>query len=245
MMVNPDQARDRQYITDALDYIQKRVKSKKIGSEKSKERWDFASATLCEVVLSAFKAKAEVLNDLDIISNKDLTKIGKKFVDSLLEDLKNFLRKPKNIKKADKSDQITQSIYVTIDTLSALNVKGSKLTELASEADAFIDSLSESHPNIVMKLRTFMSAYAEETRKAFPIYVEDDITTIIGRQFIKRNGQALTVGKSQAEKLKLLKSICGGPSTPLVQLDGLLAARHIITSCEGECTLQSLCAQLC
>ena len=51
MMKNPDQSRDRQYITEAFDYVQKMVKSTKQGSEDINAKWNFASATLCEVLL--------------------------------------------------------------------------------------------------------------------------------------------------------------------------------------------------
>ena len=130
--------------------------------------------------------------------------------------------------------QLILSLYVTIEALTSLDVKPSKVAELTEEAHLFTESLKDLHSDVVMKLRNFMSAYAADSRKASPVHNEEDTTTIIGRKHIKNNAATLIIGKDQAEKLSVLKSIIGESSTSSVKLDQLLASRQIIASCGGE-----------
>ena len=106
MTANLDQARDRAYISEALDHLKKETKKKKIDGKTPKTKWCFSLVTLFEVVLSALRTKKTILNDLNIISNKDLARIVDKFNGSLLEQLQNLVRKPKKFMKAGKGDQM-------------------------------------------------------------------------------------------------------------------------------------------
>lgn len=233
MMINLDQARDRTYTLEALDHLQKKLKNKKADNKNLKPRFDFASVTLLEVVLTTFNAKAEILNKLNIVSSTALAKVVSKFTDSLLEDLKGLLQKPKKFKKADDYDQKKLSVLSRIDALTSLNIDKSKSAELTDDLNTLLASLSESQTEFATRLQTFIFAHAEEARKALPDSFNGDVSTIYGRHSINQNVNTRIVGKSHSEKLAILKSICEAASLPLVKLDQLLAARQLIISCEG------------
>lgn len=229
MTANLDQARDKEYASDAFDSLKKIVKSKKGDEKKSSTKWDFAAVALLEVVLTALTTKATILNDLDIISNKDLTKIGEKFKSSLVEQLHTLLQKPKKFKNTDKSDHNVLLLTSITDALAAVSAGEVESKELADDARNFIASLKGMQQEVTSKLETLLSPHLSDSS----LKSEGEIATVYGRQSIKEKMQALALGKDQVGKLELLRSISGPPSPPLVQLDRLLAARSLIISCEG------------
>jgi hypothetical protein len=233
MTANLDQARDRAYISEALDHLKKETKRKKIDGKTPKTKWCFSLVTLFEVVLTALRTKKTILNDLNIISNKDLTRIVDKFNGSLLEQLQNLLRKPKKFMKAGKEDQMILSLDSTIEALAAMDVDRANLAELADGVNTVISSLNEEQQALAMRLETFMTPHAQNLGQLFRPNSEDKPSTVLGRQSIKEKADALTVGKNQAEKLEILKLMCERSSPPLTQLNRLFAAKNIIFSCDG------------
>jgi hypothetical protein len=233
MTANLDQARDRAYISEALDHLKKETKKNKIDGKTPKKKWCFSLVTLFEVVLTALRTKKTILNDLNIISNKDLARIVDKFNGSLLEQLQNLLQKPKKFMKAGKGDQMILSLDATIEALAAMDVDEANLAELADGVNTLISSLNETQQALAMRLETFMTSHALNPSKSLRQNSEDEPSTVFGRQSIEEKANALTVEKNQVEKLEILKSMCERSSSPLTQLDRLFAAKIIIFSCDG------------
>lgn len=231
MTANVDQPRSQEYVTEVISYIKKQTKG--YGEEKEKHGSNFASVTLCQVVFTSLLAKAAALNDLQIISSRKLESITDSFKDSLLLQLRSILRKPEKL-ASSSSEARSLKLFAIIDTLSTVGIGGVKLAELTDDAKSFIASLPETEHELVARLETFMTVYSRDTDgELLDTELKGDTLTIYGRQGIFANSMALTAGKSQQEKLNLLKSTFGKDLVGLSQLDKLLAARCIISTCNG------------
>ena len=232
MTATLSQPQSQEYVSDTVTYIRKQ--SSGSGSKVKKGSWNFASTTLYEVVLAALLAKEAALDKLDLISCHDLKGISDSRKDSLLVEMKALLKKSK--KSASSTDQMTKHLALlsVINALTTLGVDGPKLAELTDDAESFIASLPETEREVASRLETFMSVHArDDDGDLLDTELKGDTSTISGRQGIVDKVNALIIGKDEEDKLELLKSLFGEDSVGLSQLDRLLAARHIISTCKG------------
>jgi hypothetical protein len=222
MTANIDQPGSQEYIAEAINYI----KGQKQNSEgKGKQKWNLASISLFQVVLSALLIKVATLEDLGIISRHELEGIVDSFKDSLLIQLRSLLKKP---------EMAGLKLLSTIDALSILGVDGAKLAEFIDDAKSFIASLPETEHEVAARLEIFIAVHSRDpVGELLDTELKGDTATIYGRQGIVEKASALTTGKSEQEKLVLLKSTFGVNLEGLLQLDKALAARHIISACKG------------
>jgi nucleolar pre-ribosomal-associated protein 2 len=232
MTASLSQPQSQEYVSDAVTYIRKQ--SSGFGSKGKKGSWNFASTTLCEVVLAALLAKEAALDKLDLISCQDLKVIADSRKDSLLVQMKGLLKKSK--KSANSGNQTAKHLDLlsVINALTTVGVDGLKLAELTDDAKSFIALLAETEGEVVSRLETFMSVHArDDDGNLLDTELNGDASTVSGRQGIVDKVNALIIGKDEDEKLELLKSLFGEDIDGLSHLDRLLAARHIISTCKG------------
>jgi nucleolar pre-ribosomal-associated protein 2 len=204
---NIDQPPQKAYISDAFAQIREKVKK---ARKKKEHRLNYGLIAIFVAAFSVFHTRAAPLNDLGVISKKDLDNTSAAFKDGLLAQLKEILHKSRKEKssksKTCQTSQTTINLFILsiMDALAALGVDSSKLSELEDDAKAFCTSVQDT----------------------------DDITTVLGRQSIREKTLASTTGKEKQEKLKLLDSIFGPGLVGLTQLDKLQAARQVIVSIE-------------
>jgi len=191
-----------------------------------------------EALLTALAAKATSLNDLDIISSTDLATLSASFQDFCIAQLRDRLeRKLKSSDIGSRKDG-SLAISVVIDALASLNVHGSRVVELKEAADTYITKVNKGKPelvNIARRLETFIGSYVSKVGdQGFVPKLDGLHTTVDDRQSIQKSMAKLTTGMDGAEKFKLLSSILGDDWESMNQLDKLLAARHIISSCDSK-----------
>lgn len=233
MTANLDQPGSQEYIKGAIDYIQ-----------RQKERVNFASVTLIQVTLNALSIKATTLNDLDILSSSQVERMRRSFTDSLLLQLSSLLKSGGKLSSNNESGNGLE-LLSTIDALSTLSVDGAKLAKSLDDAKLSIASLAETDLELAARLETFITVLSHNADgDFFDAEMKGDTSTIYGRQGILQKAAALTAGKCEQEKLQLLKSTFGENFVGLAQLDKLLAASHIISSCKGLLILPLLPSQL-
>lgn len=240
MTANLDQPRSQEYVSDAISHIRKKCPSS--GSKTKGERsWDFVSAALFQVVLSALSTKEASLDKRDILSSDDLKGITESFKSSLLRQLKSLLKMPAKLANTSSEGETGLELLTIVDALSTLGVDGTEAAELVEDVKSFIASLTEAEREVASRLETFISAYARDTDgDLLDTELKGNTFTIYGRKGIFEQAAGLTTGKSQQDKLDLLRETFGERLVGLSQLDKLLAARHIISSCKGLSVLALL-----
>ncbi|KAK2629876.1 hypothetical protein QTJ16_000696 [Diplocarpon rosae] len=216
---DPDQPRSKTYISEAFKNIQKRVAK---ASEKKKHRPNFALVATFEVALKAFRDKATVLHQLDVIDKGVLDCVVTSFKACTLAQLKNILR---SFEKGNDSDYML--VNSIIDGLSTLGVEGSELVGLEDDAVAYITSVGKTNVQFGERLQTFFV-----THRAGDIdqsHLEGDVTEslYVLRSMTERANAALS-GKNDQQKLELLREVL--EKGELERLDKLLAAREIVKS---------------
>jgi nucleolar pre-ribosomal-associated protein 2 len=233
MTANLDQPRSQEYVSDAISHIKKKCPTSG-GKAKGERSWDFASAALFQVVLSALSAKQASLDKRDIVSSEDLKGITDSFKGSLLGQLRSLLKKPAKLASTGSESETGLELLTIVDALSTLGLDGTKLAELVDDVKSFIASFTEAEREVASRLETFISAHARDTDgDLLDTELKGNTSTIYGRKGIFEQATALTTGKSQQDKLDLLRETFGENLVGLSQLDKLLAARHIISSCKG------------
>jgi nucleolar pre-ribosomal-associated protein 2 len=230
---NIDQPPQKAYISDAFAQIREKVKK---ARKKKEHRLNYGLIAIFVAAFSVFHTRAAPLNDLGVISKKDLDNTSAAFKDGLLVQLKEILHKSRKEKssksKTCQTSQTTINLFILsiMDALAALGVDSSKLSELEDDAKAFCTSVQDTELHIGKRLETFMAIYGPNVISED--LLADDITTVLGRQSIREKTLASTTGKEKQEKLKLLDSIFGPGLVGLTQLDKLQAARQVIVSIE-------------
>jgi hypothetical protein len=223
MTANIDQPGSQEYVAEAINYIKGQKQNS--GEGKGKQKWNLASIPLFQVVLVALLSKIATLEDLGIINRPELQGIVDSFKDSLLVQLRSLLKKPK---------KAGLKLLSTIDTLSILGVDGVKLAEYIDDAKSFIALLPETEHEVAARLENFIAVHSRDPDgELLDMEVIGDTSTIYGRRGMFEKASALTAGKSEQEKLVLLKSTFGVNLDGLSQLDKALAAKHIISACKG------------
>lgn len=231
MTTNLDQSRSQEYVSDTIAYMQKTCSAP--GKKSKADSWDFASATLFQVLLSALSAKEETLDELNLISRSDLKGVENSFKDSLVVQMRSLLKKPEKLDSSSRTARHLELLSI-IDVLTALGVDGLKLTELIDHAKTFINSLTETDGEVASRLETFISGHARnEDGELVDTELKGDALTTYGRQGIIDKANALVTGKSEKEKLELVQAIFGEDLAGISMLDKLLAARHVISTCKG------------
>lgn len=230
-MANLDQPRSQEYVSDAIAHT--RTQSLGAGDKSKKDSCNFASVALCQVVLSALLAKEDNLHELNIITRDDLNGITSSFKDTLRGQLKSLVKKPEKLANSSGGRRHLELLCI-IDALTTLGVDGTKLAKLASDAKSCVTSLTEADDEIASRLETFIAVHARDADgELLDTELKGDSSTIYGRQETIGKATALVTGKSQQDKLDLLQSTFGDDSAGLSQLDKLLAARYIISTCKG------------
>lgn len=233
MTANLDQPRSQEYISDAIAYLRKQSPSSRDRSKKD-QSCDFASATLSQIVLSALLAKEITLDELKVISSDDLNDVAGSFKDTLRSQMKSLVKKTEKLANPIDGAGRQLELLSIIDALTTLGVDGPKLAKLTGDVKSCVVSLTETQPEIGSRLDTFIAVHARDADgELLDTELKSDSSTIYGRQEIIDKVAAMVTGKDQQEKLDLLQSTFGDDLAGLSQLDKLLAARYIISTCKG------------
>ncbi|TAQ83921.1 hypothetical protein B7494_g7755 [Chlorociboria aeruginascens] len=226
--------RNRAYASEALAYLQQTITEIK----ESHAKLSIPSIVLSEILFTVLATKSDQLVALNIVGSTDLATCNQSFKTYLLSQFKKSLRKSTKheTKKGKPSRDESLLIYFTIEALAALGTDKSDLTKLAPDVKAYICSLDGDQEldasEICQRLETFMRIYAHaDILDESSSNVENRIATVYGRKSIMVVTQALTEGKKQEEKLKLLESLFEEGFEGDSQLDKILTARNIIEAC--------------
>ncbi|CZT47560.1 uncharacterized protein RSE6_08135 [Rhynchosporium secalis] len=217
-----DQPRSITYITDAIKKIQKIINK---AGEKKKHKMNFAVITMIEVVLSECLGKATALNDSDIIQRNDLEIVTALFKSTILSQLEDVIHK---FRRDNTNDSL--HILCIIDALATLGVDESRLAGLEDALAALVDSAGNMDNQFGERLKTFMVIHGAKTDSSTRL--KGSVTTLYARKSIIARTNAVISKMDNDEKLALLEELFGEDLSGLVQLDQLLAARHIIISIE-------------
>jgi len=229
VMENLDQSRNRSYVLEVVEYIQKKMKTKTGEKDKIKHRWTPARVMLFEATLISLASRREALNDLEILTSSDLTTMTTTFEASLLSQLHKSLRKGKKLTENEKR----LAIVPTINALTAIKVDKTKLALLADDATAFLSTINEMEHDVGMRLAVLFSGTPQDGGQIMDLQTSGDTLSIAGRQSILAIAQTQIDGKDQDDKLELLETICKAPFATVAGLHRLLATKYIISACAG------------
>ncbi|TVY34122.1 Nucleolar pre-ribosomal-associated protein [Lachnellula occidentalis] len=170
------------------------------------------------------------LDDLGIIKTTEFQALCAELKEYLLTQLGVSLAGEFSPKKKVRKSLL---LFCTIDALTSFGVTPSDLAGFKDAAISFASQPENTTFAVGKRLDVFMSIQAGEVGKSnFGTRVKGDLTTVYGREAIMAKVQAATSAKSEKSKLKLLDSIFGEGLVGLTQTDKLLAAQHVIMSCE-------------
>lgn len=199
-------------------------------SRKSKKPLSYAMIRLVQIVMTAWKNRGA---SSDGFSLRETTEVfTATFRALLLSNLKRLLQKPEKLRN-DDNDQC-MSLYSTTDALDAIGVTDNNLTGLEIDATATLISLNKFNSMLEMRFEVFVIEHRWIRFNEHPkISLGGDVTSVIGRQAIKRKAKAVTEQMTEFEKLQFVTRMLDQMANEHA-LERLLALKHVIASCEGQ-----------
>jgi nucleolar pre-ribosomal-associated protein 2 len=208
-------------------------KTKKKTDSKKKPKLDYAQIALFEALILVFISRSTSLDDLGIITASELEEITTNFKSCLLAQLQQLLQKPKTSSK-DKEEAKHLTIVCALNAMASIGVDGTLLAKLVDDVKSFTATLADNELEIGKRLDTFMSIHAQTPMgELLESEITGDMSTIHGRRSIHEQATALIIRMDEPKKLECLKSLIEDSITSSKKLDKMLAARYVITACEG------------
>lgn len=231
MTINIDQSRNKAYINEALSHLKKQLKSEKSES-------NFATIILMDIVLTALTPKIEILNELDVISKKKLSKLTDTSREFLFGQLKLLLKHSEDLITVQHSESRILTLYCIINALSSLGFGEQGARDVAGQFQGFLasarasSSLTSNQRIVVAKIETLQSS-GEGTSTSLLLDSSNDLTSVFTRECIEKKVNVLVGRQDETEKLEVLRSMCGKESLLPRTSSELFVVRNIIASCAG------------
>jgi hypothetical protein len=219
----------------SLDYIQgvkEALESWLQVNRRTKKVPSYAMIRLVQVVITIWRTKGTSSDDFSMALTETTEELSAIFRSLLLSNLQRRLQKPEKLIQDD--DERCMSLYSTMDALDALNVGESDLVNLQVDIMSTLDSLKEWNSELGKRFELFLTehypgVFGEPPKRL----LKGDVTTVTGREAIRRKSMAMTKRMTELEKLQLVTDLLEEVGDAQA-LDKLLALKHVIASCEGE-----------
>lgn len=228
MFATIDQPKSRDYIQGtkgALEnWLQVNRKTKKVPS--------YAMIRLVQVVITVWRTKGTSSDDFSMALKDTAEELSGTFRGLLLSNLQQRLQKPEKLTQDDNERCL--SFYSTMDALDAIDVGEGDFINMQVDVISTLNSLKELNSELGKRLELFMTehypaVFGEPPKRL----LKGDVTTIAGREAIRRKAMAMTKRMTEPEKLQLVTDLLEEVGAANA-LDKLLALKHVIASCEGE-----------
>lgn len=237
MTSNLDQSQNRNYVLDAISYLQDKLSKFTSDEKKTKGEKALPFISTSHSLLTVLITKSKQLDDLAIVSNQDLTDLCTSFRKFLLVQLQRRLKKKPKIDEVGNHKDGSLSVVVVLQALESLDVDSSELEPLATEGQVYAAKLNEGKPEVdgVRQLlpEFFATRASSNENGILHISLEAFINTSAGRAGIKKKMDTITSGMDNAEKLQLVQQLMGEELIGLNQLDKLVAIRYVIGACDS------------
>ncbi|KAM0313387.1 hypothetical protein ACHAO8_005484 [Botrytis cinerea] len=234
---NLDQSQNRNYVLDAISYLQDKLSKFTSDEKKTKGEKALPFISTSHSLLTVLITKSKQLDDLAIVSNQDLTDLCTSFRKFLLVQLQRRLKKKPKIDEVGNHKDGSLSVVVVLQALESLDVDSSELEPLATEGQVYAAKLNEGKPEVdgVRQLlpEFFATRASSNENGILHISLEAFINTSAGRAGIKKKMDTITSGMDNAEKLQLVQQLMGEELIGLNQLDKLVAIRYVIGACDN------------
>ncbi|KAM0132518.1 hypothetical protein ACHAO1_006793 [Botrytis cinerea] len=234
---NLDQSQNRNYVLDAISYLQDKLSKFTSDEKKTKGEKALPFISTSHSILTVLITKSKQLDDLAIVSNQDLTDLCTSFRKFLLVQLQRRLKKKPKIDEVGNHKDGSLSVVVVLQALESLDVDSSELEPLATEGQVYAAKLNEGKPEVdgVRQLlpEFFATRASSNENGILHISLEAFINTSAGRAGIKKKMDTITSGMDNAEKLQLVQQLMGEELIGLNQLDKLVAIRYVIGACDN------------
>jgi hypothetical protein len=222
-----DQPKSREYIQGAKDALENWLQV----NRKTKRVPSYATIRLVQVVITVWRTKATSVDGFLMALKETAEKFSATFKGLLLSNLQRCLQKPEKL--AQDNDEHCLSLYSTMDALDAFDAGEGDLVKMQINVISTLDLLKELNSELGKRLELFMTehypaVFGEPPKRL----LKGDITTIAGREVIRRKAVAMTKRMTEPEKLQLVTDLLEEVGDAQA-LDKLLALKHVIANCEG------------
>jgi hypothetical protein len=198
----------------------------------------YAMISLVKAASSALNSKEIALETLDIVEKKKLRELQNSFRKLLLCNIERQLEKLEKL--ANDDDKRTMSLSSSLNALDAVEVEQNDLVNLHSLTRPAIVSLRELNEKLARRLELFMLKHDEKTSRGVSAEILrrdiasfGDVASVDGRQAILQKILAISKSMTDPQKLGLATKLLQYGESDTLNLDNLLAFRHLITGCEG------------
>lgn len=178
--------------------------------------------------------KSGALEAQDIIGSLELKAICAAFQTLCLSQLQKRLEKKFKSGEIGSSKDGSLAVSILLEILGPMDILPAQVAELANAAEVYVSKTKKGTPqvqDIAQKIECFTSVGVADGPEQLKLV--GLAATTSGRQSIRKQTLASTVGASDSDKFTLLAAILGRNSAGL-SLEHLLAARHIISECESR-----------
>ncbi|KAK6609762.1 Urb2/Npa2 family protein [Botrytis cinerea] len=145
---NLDQSQNRNYVLDAISYLQDKLSKFTSDEKKTKGEKALPFISTSHSLLTVLITKSKQLDDLAIVSNQDLTDLCTSFRKFLLVQLQRRLKKKPKIDEVGNHKDGSLSVVVVLQALESLDVDSSELEPLATEGQVYAAKLNEGKPEV-------------------------------------------------------------------------------------------------
>lgn len=225
VLATVDQPKCAEYYKDMLSFVKSWLKTR----EKSKSVTSFTMIRLIQVVLSSLENRIDNLVKQEILGKDKLSKMISLYGKVLVSNLLQRLQKPEKLK--DDDGDRCMAVYCTLD---ALEVLFEGLPPFLEVPKPLIMALRDVNPMLAIRLEVSLLELAPRTAGGIPdTLVYGDVTSIAGRQSIRKGAEGVLKGLSEAAKLSIVASMLQEKLHGTDTLEKLLSLRHFIADCEG------------
>ncbi|RFU34601.1 hypothetical protein B7463_g1738, partial [Scytalidium lignicola] len=221
VVTNIDQPWNRTYLLEAIQFLKERIDADK----KCIENNSYTLDTLSQAVATTLISHGSTLNRLDVVDTSDHEDFMSAYSSALLSKFKTLLHKPSKYNSDDSARSL--SLLSTMSALEAVGFDEKKLAKRVEDAQACITSMHDLHLDLGKELATFMAAH---THLETPF--QGLATAASGRRTVCASTSGLLEGLDEDGKLQVLRSLMEEAFDGPDSLENLLAARHIIVSCQ-------------
>jgi nucleolar pre-ribosomal-associated protein 2 len=189
---------------------------------------------LVQVVMAAWIARGASSDDFSNEFRNTTKEFMATFRMLLLSNLKRRLQKPEKLTNDD--NYRCMSLYSTLDALDVVGVNDGDLADLQIDPRIALVSLDEWNTELEKRFEVFVYEHHWiKFDELSMISLGGDITSLTGRQAIRKKAKAVTEYMSELEKLQLVIRMLDEQADEHA-LDKLLALKHVIVTCEGQFT---------
>jgi hypothetical protein len=220
-----DQTRSREYLEDVITYLQKQVDTGSFFGKREKKvsRPAYSAVKLVQVALSSLVTKSTLLNDLGVLSTSDLEQLISILKKIMVSDFETVLTGSADWSKKE----FALFLSCLLEALEDFKAGRADVEKLSGDAQSCASTLKDIRPDLSIRLMTFIAAASADTSAILP---NGDVSSDLGRSSIQKTITAVAGNADVSKKLEIISSLMPDDD---VQLDKLLAIRHVIAACEG------------